>query len=757
MIEIFLNNTWLNITKNVFSNFEIHERCDEVYALGSMKAKLNIKYNIPPYTILRIDGNEYFLCHSQCTKYLTYEDLYIHDIEIIEATSILSCYILGSKSFSVTGTNKEDKDKINIIAELMNQKYNTTFVFDASKLTKEQEFQFGPGTTMYDALLAIAKTYNCVPKVKKIEYNNNYENTLVEFYFYELDNKSIYPLKDNRILNVLYHQNLNDYCETLEAEMSNVIDRDTLVEFKDLTLRSDDIRMTADNAKLVLPVRIESIEKFYVKFTTTYVHSEVSIAYLDYTNSTIKSLIENIPGIEHPFSYLYITTYQNWRDAFVVDGNYPLDDIYNNHFSKIIPNKNYFYSQYFSYEAPDYNDNNPFFKLVSYDPDSDISRFEAPPELRFDITKSILPKDKYDILEPRDMPKYSYYESGSNYIDGMNEYYKADFWNTILGQSVEPFLHYAIEDYTPTFTYNFEKEKFRTSVFTSLIILSSKKAIDEKFDVIAKTIIDPMVSCKKTKKPINQNFYTKSSRSYNKGANFIDFDKMINSLQKSNDMLGLPELSIEYDSTNIETPKPAQKIIYDGNEWYVSSIIKNYNLTNYRCTMNLVSSYNKVAEVIGVPTQYNETKNPLNNIMDRPILLEGVIKESISNDVWLRINFIGDNYNSILYKRATIMKYQDTTYLYAETIDHYCFDKSTTHYNNDVFSCNDIGYVDSHNEFLECKVEIVYLPTINLEKSRKLPLYIGKHQLITSFPFFKAYKDARERILFTIKLENDII
>lgn len=757
MIEIFLNNTWLNITKNVFSNFEIHERCDEVYALGSMKAKLNIKFNIPPYTILRIDGNEYFLCHSQCTKYLTYEDLYIHDIEIIEATSILSCYILGSKSFSVTGTNKEDKDKINIIAELMNQKYNTTFVFDASKLTKEQEFQFGPGTTMYDALLAIAKTYNCVPKVKKIEYNNNYENTLVEFYFYELDNKSIYPLKDNRILNVLYHQNLNDYCETLEAEMSNVIDRDTLVEFKDLTLRSDDIRMTADNAKLVLPVRIESIEKFYVKFTTTYVHSEVSIAYLDYTNSTIKSLIENIPGIEHPFSYLYITTYQNWRDAFVVDGNYPLDDIYNNHFSKIIPNKNYFYSQYFSYEAPDYNDNNPFFKLVSYDPDSDISRFEAPPELRFDITKSILPKDKYDILEPRDMPKYSYYESGSNYIDGMNEYYKADFWNTILGQSVEPFLHYAIEDYTPTFTYNFEKEKFRTSVFTSLIILSSKKAIDEKFDIIAKTIIDPMVSCKKTKNPINQNFYTKSSRSYNKGANFIDFDKMINSLQKSNDMLGLPELSIEYDSTNIETPKPAQKIIYDGNEWYVSSIIKNYNLTNYRCTMNLVSSYNKVAEVIGVPTQYNETKNPLNNIMDRPILLEGVIKESISNDVWLRINFIGDNYNSILYKRATIMKYQDITYLYVETIDQYSFDKSTTHYNNDVFSCNAIGYVDSHNEFLECKVEIVYLPTINLEKSRKLPLYIGKHQLIKSFPFLKVYKDARERILFTIKLENDII
>lgn len=167
MIEIFLNNTWLNITKNVFSNFEIHERCDEVYALGSMKAKLNIKVNIPPYTILRIDEKEYFLCHSQCTKYLTYEDLYIHDIEIIEATSILSCYILGSKSFSVTGTNKEDKDKINIIAELMNQKYNTTFVFDASKLTKEQEFQFGPGTTMYDALLAIAKTYNCVPKVKK--------------------------------------------------------------------------------------------------------------------------------------------------------------------------------------------------------------------------------------------------------------------------------------------------------------------------------------------------------------------------------------------------------------------------------------------------------------------------------------------------------------------------------------------------------------------------------------------------------------
>lgn len=761
MIEIFLNNTWLNITKNVFSNFEIHERCDEVYALGSMKAKLNIKYNIPPYTILRIDGNEYFLCHSQCTKYLTYEDLYIHDIEIIEATSILSCYILGSKSFSVTGTNKKDYQKINIIRRLMIQKYGVTVNFVGpfeSFFHKEQEFQFGPGTTMYDALLAIAKTYNCVPKVKKIEYNNNYENTLVECYFYELDNKSIYPLKDKRIMNVLYHQNLNDYCETLEAEMSNVIDRDTLVEFKDLTVRSDDIQMTADNAKLVLPVRIESIEKFYVSSAeNVLLTSYLYVRYLDYTQDNIENFIKNIPNIKLNEAR-YITTYQNWRDAFVVEGSHPLDDVYDNYFKNFEINKDWFYEQYFFYEPLLNLTDKKYFTLmpcVSDRPDVTKNAYLYLKNPRINIINSILPKQKYDILEPKDKPKYCYYESGSNYIDGMNEYYKADFWNTILGQSVEPFLHYAIE--TDSY-FSQNNELFKINIKSFARIDGENKSITKnKFDIIAKTIIDPIVSCKKTKNPINQNFYTKSSRSYNKGANFIDFDKMINSLQKSNDMLGLPELSIEYDSTNIETPKPAQKIIYDGNEWYVSSIIKNYNLTNSRCTMNLVSSYNKVAEVIGVPTQYNETKNPLNNIMDRPILLEGVIKESISNDVWLRINFIGDNYNSILYKRATIMKYQDITYLYAETIDHYCFDKNTTHYNNDVFSCNDIGYVDSHNEFLECKVEIVYLPTINLEKSRNIPYYDGNYQLIKSFPFFRVYKDARERILFTIKLENDII
>ena len=62
-------------------------------------------------------------------------------------------------------------------------------------------------------------------------------------------------------------QDSNNYCMFLETEASNVVDRDSVVEWKDLTCRTTDVRLSADSALIMLPTSVESITKFEVKGT----------------------------------------------------------------------------------------------------------------------------------------------------------------------------------------------------------------------------------------------------------------------------------------------------------------------------------------------------------------------------------------------------------------------------------------------------------------------------------------------------------
>lgn len=768
-VEIYLNDSWLRIDEKMEARINLESRCDEVFGIGSFKAWLDIPYNIPPYTPLIINDNDYYLCTSICSKYLTRENAYVHDFKLIEASAVLSCYILGSKTFSVSGNYKKDSDKISILAKLMNQKYGIIIHYNLEEirnlLIKEQDFSFGPGTTIYDALLEIAKTYNCIPKVNSIGFAGNEKKLVIQFYFHKLNNNSTpHILKTNYITNVVYSQNMDDYCKFLETEATNVIDRNDITSFKGLTVRSDDIETTASNAKILLPTRIEKVEKFYVNGEAK-LEGTIASKYKDLDQNNLHDFLvdKNI--------YLGKNTYHarfiDWRNAFSTNNGteFPFDKIYEEHFKKNFSDKEEFYNQSFFYNSlVDYN--NGYFHLhptIVADNIAGAVKYFIMESGKIDITTSIISKDQYDILELKDQPKFAYYTKYGNTIDGMYEYYKEDIWNGLLGKGVNPFLTYAHE--SGNFSYKDEEIEFNVDSIISPVIKDVPDPREYTFDVDVITTTNPFVSSTKSKIPLNQtNFFT-SARSYEKSSNYIDFDKLNNSIQKNNDMLGMPELSIEYQMSNDDIFNPSDKILYDGKEWYIASIITYYEPSRKYCILNLVSDFNKIADAIGVETQYQSTKNPLDNIIDRHIFFELNYDKDLPNEIWLKFKFYYDvGQSNDLFKRATIMRNKNITYLYVETLDQYAFDKKITDYFDSEakvprnrYACYDIGYVDENNETEFCQIDIVELPELNRIESYQLPLYEGNYNLIASIPKQKLYKDSRERLIFTIKINNAII
>ncbi len=766
-VSIYINNRWTNITDKIDPNFQNEARCDEVFSVGTMKAWLDIPYNIPPYTLLMI-GEDYYLCSSQSTRYMTYENLYVHDITILEATAILSCYILGSKSFSVTGTNKTDVEKIKIISSLMKQKYNVTLDYNVEEFrqyNKEQEFTFGLGTTVYDALLAIAKTYNCVPKVNQIDFIGNEKVPYVEIYFLKLGDDNPYPLNEENITNEICTQNVDNYCKTLEAEMSNVIDRTDKVLYEGLTTRSDDLEMTDKTAKLFLPTRIEEVKEFYVinnielqtYDSTTAMYLKYQHYSIDQINNLMKDWYER--GFIRKDSIMYYATYEEWRNLFKAEDEeglyYPFDDLYENCLKINFENRTEFYNTEFIYNTGLTGQDN-YFKLY-------LRSKEEIEGTKINISNRILSKAQYDILTLEDRPKYCYYTPGSNIIDGMMETYRNDIWNIILNKDVKPFLYYASVDEKYERKYG-EYLEVKLNIALSISEFDVRK---HTFNALVTTITNPFVKSEKTIIPINQNEYMPSSRSYDKGSNNIDFDKMIASLQKSNDMLGLPELSLEYDlGADGIIPQPGQKIAYKENNWYIASVITYYRTSRIYCIINLVSSFNKIADAIGVETQFNTTPNPLENIIERTVFYETKSNVVIPNNVWFRIGFKfrenSGNFNKTLFVRASVSKHDNVTYLFAETLDQYSFgrqtrdiyDKEANKYSNR-FAVYDIGYVNEYNEVASYKIDVVKLPVLSIENSYKLPEYIGTYDTLISLPEQKLYKDAREKINFTIKITSD--
>lgn len=740
-VKIYYNKQWIDITNDILlGQITLADRCDEAFGVGNFSFESNvITENIPPYTPLKID-NTYYVCSSEITENLITKTI-IHNVEVLDATSLLSRYIIGSKNFSTTGTNQYDNEKVIILKNLVFAKYGVTILFDnILTLDKKIEYTFGAGSTYYDCLCEMSRNYNVAVKVKKIVLSSGKISSL-QCTFSSL-NGIDYQLNKNDILNYTISQNVDDYCKRLEGEMTNVIDRNDKAILDAYTCRVDDVKLDYDNCKIILPTKIERVETFKVNGSLSFVMTNIKGKYFatyrtGYSNETGWSY--DVPTGE----YALIDWLYDVADSLDVSyKNTPIYELLNqmatyygvNLEDDILLNYN------FTLKAQNaFTDDNEeidwYFNLEwSNSNDEYITTY-------FDYSEWVLEKNKYDTLTAREKPKYAYYKSGDNYIDGMNVAYKDDFWNNILGITEFPFFN----QHTPELKSSFTNTESGATIIMTSYGIKDNPALN-KYYIEYYPITNPIIMIEKNEDMLD------CSRSYSKGSNFIDFDKLTTAMKIDNSYLGKPELSIELDVTNnTNLPKVTNKVYFNNKYWYITNYTITYSLNGTIMNLNLASNYNKLADVIGVSTQFEETKNPLNNIIDRPILIEASDFDVDISNLWLRFLFDGGTY---LFKRACLLKNDDVKIIYCEMLDHYCFERSSVKEKNNVYVVTDVAYGNEYNEATSVNIDVVKLPVnLTLDNSMYLPYYNGNVNVVAELGTHLIYKDARERLLFTILLK----
>jgi hypothetical protein len=270
-------------------------------------------------------------------------------------------------------------------------------------------------------------------------------------------------------------------------------------------------------------------------------------------------------------------------------------------------------------------------------------------------------------------------------------------------------------------------------------------------------ITNPIIINSKQDTPFNETQYKPLARSYDKSSNNIDYDLMMDSFDKTNNMLGRAEISIEYDLGDGEQFYAGQQVMYKyfGDIYYITSIIYKYTFSKDYALINLSKSYYKIADSIGVKTQFNAVKNPLDNVIERPIYfkLNATLYDyiaSYNNKLYFKFIFSS---GQTLYKKCVLMSYNGAYHAYCETIDQYTFDKKSIIVSgNNNLECRDISYCDVNNECQSMKVSLVAVNEISYSGASNLPGYPGTLSAFTNEVEITLYKDAREKLTFTAEI-----
>ena len=259
MITFKIND--IDISNDVLLNtFNYMQRIDDVFGTGSFQFESKtIDYNIPPYSILQID-DVYYCCSSEATYHYGRKS-WFHNVSIIEATALLSRFLVGSKAFSITGTKTYDWDKLDILTKLINQKYlvNITIQGSSSDFNKQIEYVFTAGTTLFDALTEIGKQYNIRFYVTSI---NKY-NILIKYQ--KLDDLKRIGWEEERVITKTQIQNAETYCKYLETEATNVIDTNQTTVVKNIFPTAKDIKLSEDTFVIQTPTPIYKLVSFKTK------------------------------------------------------------------------------------------------------------------------------------------------------------------------------------------------------------------------------------------------------------------------------------------------------------------------------------------------------------------------------------------------------------------------------------------------------------------------------------------------------------
>lgn len=737
MINFKIEN--VDISNDVILNsFNYMDRIDDVFGTGSFSFESKtIDYNIPPYSVLQI-LNRYFLCNSEATYHYGSKSWY-HKVSIIEATAILSRFLVGSKTFSVTGSNTLDYEKINILKNLMTQKYNVNFIFNdiESKFTKKIEYVFTAGTTLYDALNEIAKNYNYRVKVTSITGDST-KTIVVDFL--DLDNLPVEEINPNCLLSKTKNQNAENYCRYLESEANNVIDTTNDIIIDNIYPTSADVKLSEDTYLVKVPYPIYRIKNFWVNM------------------NAVMYAIFNLKGV---------TTILSEMDIF--EEFYKKYDWAKNIYDKVLKKYISFNDLKNTYwEFSTGVDGITSFHPYSLDPKTNFYLIENVFLKRFDITWRLKAKEQYDLLEEKDKPDYIYYTIGSNVIDGFNVSYKNDFWGELIGQNKAPFMqtHYGKEEIKNVEYEDFIIDTLRVSNDANLIDINSQ--FGSTFGLNFTPVVNPLLIDEKIDKPTNENSYKPYSLSFNKSADFIEFDKINNSMKIENRSMGKEEMIIECDITEKEFLHLYRTVIFEDKKWYVANVQYKATATQLIATLNLVEDYNKLADVISLNSQYSATKNPLQNIIERPIFFEtNTSFEFISGSTYIMAKF---NYKDTSLQNSkslifapVILKKDNDCYLHFSMNDQYSAGQKKIKMKDYMYKVEDVRYVDEDNECVSCEFFVINILNMGTDKATVLPeihknlIYEEKTLMNDSLLKVKVYKDAREKLTFTIKANDCII
>lgn len=750
-IKVKINSTWEDISAYCTPSSTTQSRIDSAFGVGQTMCWINKNFNIPPYSLIEID-NKIYCGHSTCNKYVQNNNYYLHRLTILPLEAILAGFVIGTKAFSTTGTNTHDYEKIEIVLRMVNDSGGNFAIGDLSLLTKSKEYQYPAGATAWDIISDICKNNNARPVVE-------YSKTLEQFTF---KTSSIIGTRKNLELQYLsnaeYVQSMDDYCKYLVTEANNVVDRTTVTHLKNLTCRSEDPILTSDNAKLILPSPIENIVDFgiqglerdcwwEIRLITIYKSNGTAYSDGEYTG-TIGTLIDNgknpkLTSMYEAYFKKYYSTFSQYRDCVVA-----------------------------------YNSAPGYIRLVHTNGLSGGNTARV--FMNMSLSDYLLPKEKWDMLTAQIQTSYAFYEHGGETIENMFASYKDDLFNILLGFSGSPLLdrtfpaiheetNVIVPDGTSSYsTYTVEMNVNKSEPTQSTTELPhATDPVRHVWYVDYYPICNPKITSTKSINPLNENNWKDIQRSYNNGAAYIDFDKLMSGLNKSNDMLGDVELTIELTvPEGYSTEYNSGDIIsYDNTDWYISSAITNHRLEYKTITLNLVRDYSKVAESIGVDSQYNSTKNPLNSIIDRPIEFNGSFETTFTEGKNYYIHLIFKNIHDViianLFKCASVLKDDNNNVVFwCKAKDQYSLDVSVgtegqssglTH----SWYQSEHAYVDSNAECYSVTCAICELPTLTRETSKTFPVYTGIYSEITERVTKTIYKDAREHLTFTYVVNNN--
>lgn len=752
IIEITING---EIIKNVLWPIEFTNRVDELLDSGvfSFMSK-TLNENIKPFSecVMNINGDiTYWYASSECIKQMGEKSVWRHNVALIEPTKILEKIIIGSKAFSqVTGNERNNAQTIKLLMELVHQNTNFKFNFDYettnpdSKLNDTaREYIFSAGTTMFDVLYDIGKSMNAIPRMI------NFSDITYDY----LDDNETFELNYDYVEFDSTNQDVEYYCDSLIAEVTDVVDRDDTTIAENLTFRSDTVEISEDSAKLVLPSDIWEVKKlstsYGVSSFTPIIVFEVGkyydLATIDAAfpyangystnfgkNTTITKYSGSIPtasidGIIKEKLPLHYADFSSWQS-----GNYPYGYGTNYESSSFLVNNKYYVIM----------ENNVVYKVPNVSGNKST----------LDLTDLLYEKSQYDLLEAERRAGKIYYTSGSNSIEG----WSTDFSGVIFGiNSADSLLSNLVSLMNTKIKSEFVAESFNTLIdgywYTSRIydydndLVKMQHVPTTTFTSITKKVMGfafdveyyPIVDCL-----IQTGDETSFMRSYENSANTTDLTLINGNIESVINQIGHQERSITLQKF---VPKPRQKI----DEWYITNVMTSISAYYIRSTVDMSKEYSKVHDLIGVPSQYNSVLLPQDTEVARYILLKAQLtQEEVDKINYLKIETSQYDYSVNVIK----LKVSDNRYILNVSMqDSYALATRSVYASSSIREKRDVPLGNGNNELSDAVLSYINYPSINDDDLFSLPLTPRDNfTTIKSFEKHIIHKDSREKLIFTL-------